>query len=313
LAFFPYGRPGNRSRLSRLSNSDGRVKANAAIVPAGVNGAITVFASNPTQLIIDINGYFVPATGAQSLVFYPVSPCRVADTRSLAGAFGGPAMVPNVVRNFPVQTSPCGIPASAQAYALNMTVVPTSGLGFLTTWPAGAPQPLVATLNASLRAVTANAAIVPVGAGGAIAVLATDPTDLIIDINGYFAPPGAAGSLDFFTANPCRFLDTRLAAGPFGGPIMGGGQTRSFPVPSSACAIPATAKAYSLNATVVPTGGLGFLTLWGSGSRPVVSTLNSDGSVVSNAALVPAGIGGAVTAFTSDPTHLILDINGYFQ
>jgi hypothetical protein len=194
-----------------------------------------------------------------------------------------------------------------------MTVVPPSGVGFLTTWPAGLPLPVVSTLNAAVRAVTANAAIVPVGAGGAIAVLASDPTDLVIDINGYFAAPGAAGSLDFFTATPCRILDTRLAAGPFGGPIMGGGETRSFLVPSSACAIPATAKAYSLNATVVPVSGLGFLTLWGSGSIPVVSTLNSGGSVGANAALVTAGIGGAVTAFTSDPSHLILDINGYFQ
>jgi hypothetical protein len=94
---------------------------------------------------------------------------------------------------------------------------------------------------------------------------------------------------------------------------MGLSETRSFIVPSSACGIPATAKAYSLNATVVPVGGLGFLTLWGSGTIPVVSTLNSGGSVASNAALVPAGASGEVTAFTSDPTQLILDINGYFQ
>jgi hypothetical protein len=31
-------------------------------------------------------------------------------------------------------------------------------------------------------------AIVPGGSGGAISILASDPTDLLIDINGYFAP-----------------------------------------------------------------------------------------------------------------------------
>jgi hypothetical protein len=157
-------------------------------------------------------------------------------------------------------------------------------------------------------------AIVPAGTGGAITVFATNPTDLIIDVAGYFAPAGAAGSLDFYTVTPCRILDTRGATGTFGGPIMGSNETRSFPVPSSACGMPVTAKAYSLNATVVPPAGLGFLTLWGSGGMPAVSTLNSyDGSIVANAALVPAGTNGVVTAFTSNPSHLILDVNGYFQ
>ena len=159
-----------------------------------------------------------------------------------------------------------------------MTVVPTAPLGYLTTWPAGSPQPVVSTLNAPTGTVTSNAAIVPAGVNGAIAVYVTNATNLIIDINGYFAPPGA-GSLDFYTATPCRVLDTRNAVGPLGGPIMGAGQSRSFNVPSSTCGIPATAKAYSLNATVVPPASLGYLTLWGSGNIPIVSTLNSyDGS-----------------------------------
>ena len=47
---------------------------------------------------------------------------------------------------------------------------------------------------------------------------------------------------------------------------------------------------------------------------PLVSTLNSlDGTVVANAALVPAGASGEVTAFTTNLSHLLLDINGYFR
>jgi hypothetical protein len=47
---------------------------------------------------------------------------------------------------------------------------------------------------------------------------------------------------------------------------------------------------------------------------PIASTLNSyDGTIVANAALVPAGASGEVTAFTTDLSHLILDINGYFK
>jgi hypothetical protein len=312
LAVWPAGQP--QPVVSTLNSGDGRIKANAAIVPAGASGAISVFATNPSHVIVDINGYFIPAVGVQNLAFYPVTPCRVADTRVGTGTFGGPSMAANVARNFPVPASSCGIPTTANAYALNMTVVPSGVLGFLATWPAGSPQPGVSTLNAPTGAVTANAAIVPVGVNGGIAVLATTTSDLIIDINGYFAPPGAAGSLDFFAATPCRIVDTRNPAGPFGGPVMGAGESRSFVVPSSACGIPVTAKAYSLNATVVPPAALGFLRLWGSGAMPSVSTLNAgDGTVVANAALVPAGPGGAISAFTSDPSHVILDINGYFQ
>jgi uncharacterized repeat protein (TIGR01451 family) len=313
LSVWPAGQP--QPVVSTLNSLDGRIKANAAIVPAGLNGAITAFAFNPTHVIIDINGYFIPAVGEQNLAFYPVPPCRVADTRNAAGPFGGPALAPSVARNIPVRSSSCGIPATAQAYALNLTVVPAGILNFLSTWPAGLPQPLVSTLNDITGTIVANAAIVPAGAvDGSIMAFATDRTDLIVDINGYFAPPGAAGSLDFYTATPCRILDTRNPVGPLSGPIMGAAESRSFPVPSSTCDIPSTAKAYSTNATVVPTGSLSFLTLWGSGAQPLVSTLNSlDGTIVSNAALVPAGISGEVTAYTTDLSHLILDINGYFQ
>jgi hypothetical protein len=37
-----------------------------------------------------------------------------------------------------------------------------------------------------------------------------------------------------------------------------------------------------------------------------------DGSLTSNAAIVPAGTSGAINAFVQNPAHLILDINGYF-
>jgi hypothetical protein len=149
---------------------------------------------------------------------------------------------------------------------------------------------------------------------GGISVIATQTTNLVIDINGYFAPPGGAGALSFYTATPCRVLDTSGATGPFGGPMMAAAQAREVSITGSPCGIPSTAQAYSLNATVAPPAGLGFLSLWSaSGPQPVVSTLNSyDGSIVSNAAIVPGSVQGAINAFASNPTNLMLDINGYF-
>ena len=69
-----------------------------------------------------------------------------------------------------------------------------------------------------------------------------------------------------------------------------------------------------VNATVVPSVVLGFLTLWPDGvSQPYVSTLNSwDGAIASNMAIVPAGNHGKIDAYGSNLAQLILDISGYF-
>jgi hypothetical protein len=69
-----------------------------------------------------------------------------------------------------------------------MTVVAPGPLGFLTAWPEGVTQPFVATLNAPLGGIIGRGAIVPAGTGGAMSVFVTNPTDLVIDINGYFGP-----------------------------------------------------------------------------------------------------------------------------
>jgi len=241
------------------------------------------------------------------LAFYPVAPCRLVDTRNTAGALGGPSLVGNATRTFPILSSPCGIPATAKAYSLNLTSVPKGSLGFLSTWPAGQTIPLVSTLNATTGAVTANAAIVPSGTNGDISVFVTNDSDLVVDINGYFAPP-SPGGLSFFPVTPCRVLDTRNPAGakPFTGAL-------DVNVTGSGCGAPASAQSFVLNATVVPPGPLGFLTLWPQGAaQPLVSTLNAiDGAVTSNMAIVPTA-NGSVSAFASNPNHLVLDISGYF-
>ena len=287
-------------------NSDGRVKANAAIVPAGANGGVSVYASDATQFILDIDGYFVPAgTSASGLEFYPVAPCRIADTRNPTGTLGGPSLAANAARAFPVQSSACGIPSTAKAYSLNITAVPHGGLGYLATWPTGQAQPVVSTLNSSTGAVNANAAIVPAGTDGDISIFVSDTADVLLDVNGYFAPP-AVGGLSLYTVNPCRALDTRNGAGAFDGTLL-------VPIHDSSCAPPATAQAYVLNATVVPTVSLSYLTLWAAGaSQPDVSTLNaSDSAVTSNMAIVPT-TKGSIDAFSTDATQLILDLSSYF-
>jgi len=310
--------------VSTLNAPQGNVVANAAILTGGTDSGVSVFASNNTGVLIDINGYFAPPTAPQGLAFYPMSPCRVADTREyfgFMGDFGPPSLVGGAARNFPMQQSSCDIPSSALAYSVRMTAVADDGpLGYLTTWPMNETLPNVSTLNAPLGGVVGNQAIVPAGtdSAGSLSVFVSDATDLLIDINGYFGPPGGSGALYFYPVTPCRIADTRQYfgfTGAFGPPSLIAGASRTFPI-QSACGIPSSAQAYSLNLTaVVPSGGdLVYLTAFPTGvTVPNASTLNAPmGGVVASAAIVPAGTGGSIDVFSSDATDLLIDINGYF-
>ena len=291
--------------VSTLNSTDGRVKSDAVIVLGGVSQDVSIYVSDTTDVIIDINGYFEPNNGS-TLAFYPLSPCRVADTRNPPGDLGGPSLVGGVGRSFPIlEAASCNIPSNAQAYSLNLTAVPPAPLGYLTVWPTGQSQPNVSTLNAPTGTPTADAAIVPAGTNGAISAFAFNNTDLVIDINGYFAAPGQNG-LSLYPITPCRVLDTRQGNGAFKGEL-------TINVSGSVCAPSPAAQAYVFNATVVPPGPLGYLTLWpDSGPQPYVSTLNAyDGAITSNMAIVP-NLNGKTDAYASQLTQLIMDIYSYF-
>jgi hypothetical protein len=306
------------STLNSYATSSTAV-SNAAIVPAGAGGGISVYATDATDVIIDINGYFAGQT--DGFVFYPVTPCRLVDTRvnSMQSGFGPPRMGAGETRPFAVPSNTaCQIPSTARAYSVNVTAVPQSTLGLLSIWPSGKPLPNVSTLNVyTPGTVVANAAIVPAGTSGSITAYESDATDLIIDINGYFAPASGSSGLRLYPVTPCRVADTRVSSYPalLGPPAMTAGSQRSYPVPQSTCGIPQNAGAYSMNFTAVPHAPqLGILTIWPMGqAQPNVSTMNSyNGSVVANAAIVPAGTNGAISIFVTDSSDILFDINGYF-
>src|SRR5258708_16910360 len=123
------------------------------------------------------------------IAFVAITPCRLADTRGngFSGAFGPPAMITQSPRVFPV-AGHCGIPSSAQAVSANMAVTNTTGLGFISVWPEGAPQPapLVASTNYSAGPTIANHLIAPLGPNARLSVYARVGLDLVIDVNGYF-------------------------------------------------------------------------------------------------------------------------------
>ncbi|MBL8217152.1 MAG: hypothetical protein JNK87_40905 [Bryobacterales bacterium] len=298
-----------------VSSPDGQIVANTAFVKA-LGGAFSLYASDDTDLIIDITGYFTDP-GGQNLVFYPLTPCRVTDTRALyrpqAGPFGPPSLVAQQTRSFAMPQTPyCSVPSTARAYSVTITVVPPAGLAYLTMWPTGAGggRPNVSSINSFVGRTVANNVIVPAGTNGSLDVFAFNNTDLLIDINGYFAPDNGTTGLYYYPQSPCIVLDTTTST-----PLLDE-TARTVPMLAAGCGAPNTAKAYALNATSLPDGRpMPFLTLWPTGQpQPGTSVSNAfEGQVVTNFALIPAGTNGNVEVLAYRRSNVVIEVMGYFD
>ena len=179
-------------------------------------------------------------------------------------------------------------------------------------------------MNSSVRRIAFLCFIVTAFASGA---LLAQPGST--DVPNWTVPPyhpaRAEGGLTTMTDNspgvlfvgmqPCRVFDTRGAVGPYGGPRLIANVTRNFDIDSGPCGpIPGLVQAYSMNFGAILADGDGFITIWPAGAaQPVVSAMNTlAGEVIANAAIVPAGAGGAISVFPNTGVHLYGDINGYF-
>jgi streptogramin lyase len=146
--------------------------------------------------------------------------------------------------------------------------------------------------------------------------LAEQAPDLIARFALPALPPPPAAS--FYTLTPCRVIDSRNSAGPYGGPALLSGGTRVFAV-SGQCGIPSSATAVAMNIAVTqPTNGPGFLTLYPAGAAlPTTSSINfRAGQTRANNAILPLSGSGALSVYCQQgggTTHFILDVTGYFH
>lgn len=134
----------------------------------------------------------------RDLVFVPITPCRIIDTR-LAG---GP-IAAGTVRSFDVtavsnysfqggSSSNCdgaGAAGSFGSAVINFTVVSPAAGSYITAFPFGGTQPLAATLNFNAGDIRGNLAVVKLDQGAAaneLSVFSPTQTHLVADLVGYF-------------------------------------------------------------------------------------------------------------------------------
>jgi hypothetical protein len=120
--------------------------------------------------------------------FHTVAPCRVFDTRNPNGPYGGPALVAGQSRAFAL-AGRCGLPATARAVSVNVTVTGPTAAGNLRLHAAGTALPAVSSLNYASGQTRGNNAIVGLSAAGDLSVRVTQPSGsahALLDVNGYF-------------------------------------------------------------------------------------------------------------------------------
>jgi hypothetical protein len=299
-----------RPVVSSVNFVAGQTVANAVIAPLSSAGHVCFFSSVPADLVVDVNGWYATGSG-----FNRVAPARVFDTR--AGQIGILPVAKSKVGGgnvVDVQLASLAglIPAGGvAAVSLNVTVDGAESAGFVTVFPCGA-MPVASSVNFVAGQTVANAVIATLSSSGHVCFFSSAATDVVVDVNGWFAD--GAG---FNRVAPARVFDTR--AGQIGilgvaKSKVGGGNVLDVPLTGLAGLTPAGGvAAVSLNVTVADPDGSGFVTVFPCGTMPVVSSVNFvAGQVVANAVTAPVSSSGHVCFFSSAPTNMIVDINGWF-
>ncbi len=258
--------------------------------------------------------------GAATPDFVPVGPKRVFDTRL--------GQSPNALRTVVKQqvngsyelqvqmTDLAGlVPAGGVgAVSLNVTSTGSTAAGFITVYGCGTRE-LVSSVNFPAGGTVANAVIAPVSAAGTVCFFANTSTDIIVDINGWFAT-GAA----FTSVGPKRVFDTRAGASPEALRLV-----TSTKIPANGMIevrltdligyVPAGGVgSVSLNVTVTNPEASGFITVYACGARAAVSSVNFvAGQTVANAVIAPVSASGTVCFYSMAATDLVVDINGWLQ
>lgn len=174
---------GERPLASNLNFVSGQVVPNAVIAPLSPDGTVCFYSSVGTDIVADVNGWFVAHDGFEDL-----QPARLFDTRTsepqgvvpiTKQRYGGGNILTVKI------TGVAGVPSGGVgAVSLNVTAVGPDGPGYVTVFPCG-DRPLSSNLNFVAGQTVPNAVIAPVSADGTVCFFSLVDTDLIADINAW--------------------------------------------------------------------------------------------------------------------------------
>ena len=311
LTFSAKPAPGTPA-TSTINVGPGRAISNATVLPVAADGSVNVYNhAGGVDIIVDVTGYFTSESGAASMpssLLTPLDPSRLCDTRRGLGAARGKLGAASTMTLAVAGRG--GVPRSATAAVLNVTVVVPSDAGFLAVWPSGEPRPESSSINFVPGEVVANMVEAKLGADGNVSIYNdAGGVDVIVDVVGYYSTEGQT----YTPLTPVRAVDTRSGLGAEQRKLAAGSVTRV------ACAgqhgVPRTAKAVLANIVSVAGSHQTFFTVFPAGSALTeTSSLNAAaGAVVANTVVAKLGDDGKIDIFNhAGTTDLIVDIYGYF-
>jgi uncharacterized repeat protein (TIGR03803 family) len=200
-------------------------------------------------------------------------------------------------------------PATVGANSPNRTASVPGQVGSTYTWTIGNGS---ITFGQSSRHITFTAGTA--GTPLTLSVTASNASGcLSSSANATVTVAPAGSAVLFYTVSPCRLLDTRFST-----PIEPG-ETRIIPLWGGWCWIPFEATSVSANLAVTEPTADGYLTIYPADAvQPLASTLDfTAGQTRANNAIqrLAADGSGAIKVFNGSlgTTHVIIDVNGYFQ
>jgi outer membrane protein assembly factor BamB len=324
--------------LYGLDPSTGAVVATLGLVnssspnfsSAAAGDGILVAASG-TSGTLQVQAWAFP--GSPSGAYTPVKPVRICDTRTGQGipanqcnSGGSGTLGPQKTRTIRVtgEGQPA-VPADATAAILNVTVTDTTASSFLTVWPSTVARPTASDLNWSAGETRPNLIEVPLGNGSVDLFNEQGGADLVVDLEGYVAPPASPGAGLFDPLVPARICDTRVGPGTGANQCNHEGASPGTLGPAASMSVNTQGEggvpssgvaAVVLNVTVTDTTSSGYLTAWPANSaRPLASNLNwSSGETVANRVTVPVSDpGGQVSIFNAaGRANVVLDVAGWY-
>ena len=228
------------------------------------------------------------------------------------------------------------IPTSATAVVANVTVVNMASGGYLDIYPEGTTPPMVSSLNwTRTSGVVTNLVTVPVNtSNGQITVEngASGPVNVIVDIEGYYAPPTTTPAGLYNPVAPSRLVDSRCSESPLPTGItssycaslptanstvttFGGNMTENITVTGLGNVPTSGVSAVVVNLTAIDPSSNGYLTAFPAGAtRAVVSTANfNQAKTVPNRVIVEVGTNGQISIYNfSGSTDFTVDVTGYY-
>ncbi len=152
------------------------------------------------------------ATGHDATGEYtPVVPTRLLDTRTGETPSGLPAPLgPGQSLDLAVTGPRLPVVGAISVVVVNVTVTDTTASSFLTVFPTDEARPTASNLNWVAGQVVANLVTVKVDADGEIRLFNNGgSTDVVVDLDGYYASAAGNPGSRYHPAVPTRLADTR--------------------------------------------------------------------------------------------------------